>query len=87
MTNNTVTLDREQFQQNDISTQLDYLAANLEQMRSLVLIGTDSDKVVSLMCESRYYIDFIFYFASVRSVTANRGCHEPDIQIGGSISL
>lgn len=55
---NTATLDRECFQQNDIPTQLNYLAAHLDQMRSLVLTGTDSDRVVSLMRESRYYIEW-----------------------------
>jgi hypothetical protein len=56
---NTVTLDRESFQQNDIPTQLNHLAAHLDQMRSLILTGTDSDKIVSLMRESRYYIEWI----------------------------
>lgn len=56
---NTVTLDRERFQQNDIPTQLNHLAANLDQMRSLVLTGTDSHKIISLMRESRYYIEWI----------------------------
>jgi hypothetical protein len=56
---NTVTLDREHFQQNDIPTRLNHLARHLDQMRSLILTGTDSDKVVSLMRESRYYIEWI----------------------------
>jgi hypothetical protein len=56
---NTVTLDREHFQQNDIPTRLNHLATHLDQMRSLVLTGTDSDKVVSLMRESRYYVEWI----------------------------
>jgi hypothetical protein len=55
----TATPERELFQHNDIPTRLNYLAAHLDQMRSLVLTGTDSDKVVSLMRESRYYIEWI----------------------------
>jgi hypothetical protein len=55
----TATPERERFQHNDIPTRLNYLAVHLDQMRSLILTGTDSDKVVSLMRESRYYIEWI----------------------------
>ncbi|MDF5718362.1 MAG: hypothetical protein PUP93_31975 [Rhizonema sp. NSF051] len=56
---NTVTLNQERFQLQDIPTRLNDLATHLDQIRSLVLTDTDSDKIVSLMRESRYYIEWI----------------------------
>jgi hypothetical protein len=56
---NTVTLNQERFQLQDIPTRLNNLAAHLEQIQSLILTGTNSDEVVSLMRESRYYIEWI----------------------------
>lgn len=56
---NTVSLNQERFQLQDIPTRLSCLAANLERIQSLVLNGKDSDEVVSLMRESRYYIEWI----------------------------
>ncbi len=56
---NTVTLNQKRFQLQDIPTRLNYLAAHLDQIQSLILTGTDSDTVVSLMRESRYYIEWI----------------------------
>ncbi|NJL62517.1 MAG: hypothetical protein HC903_12670 [Methylacidiphilales bacterium] len=55
---NTATLDRDRFVQNNITTQLNYLATHLEQMRSLILINADLE-VINLMRESRYYIEWI----------------------------
>jgi hypothetical protein len=55
---NTVTKEQEHFQLQDIPTQLNHLATHLDQIQSLTLIGTDSDKVVSLIHESRYYIEW-----------------------------
>jgi hypothetical protein len=56
---NTVTLNQESFQLQDIPTRLNYLASHLDQIQLLVLTGTNSDEVVSLMRESRYYIEWI----------------------------
>jgi hypothetical protein len=65
---NIVTLNQERFQQDDIPTRLNYLAAHLNQIQSLAIahegssrsIAFDSsDKIVSLMRESRYYIEWI----------------------------
>ncbi|BAY22428.1 hypothetical protein NIES2100_21910 [Calothrix sp. NIES-2100] len=55
---NTVTLDRERFQQNDIPTRLNHLAAHLAQIQSFVTNGTGEDKIVSLMRESLYFIEW-----------------------------
>ena len=55
---NTATLDRDRFVQNNITTQLNYLATHLEQVRSLILINADLE-VINLMRESRYYIEWI----------------------------
>ena len=55
---NAVTFEQERFQLQDIPTQLNYLATHLDQIQSLTLSGTDSDKVVSLIRESRYYIEW-----------------------------
>jgi hypothetical protein len=56
---NTVTLNQESFQLQDIPTRLNYLAAHLDQIQSLILTGQNSDEIVSLMRESRYYIEWI----------------------------
>jgi hypothetical protein len=56
---NTVTLNQERFQQNDIPAQLNYLAAHLNQIQSLALEEDSSDQIVSLMRESLYYIEWI----------------------------
>lgn len=52
------TLDREYFQQNDIPMRLNYLSAHLGQIQSFVSSATHEDKIVSLMRESRYYIEW-----------------------------
>lgn len=52
------TLDREYFQQNDIPTRLIHLSAHLAQIQSLATNAPDEEKIVSLMRESRYYIEW-----------------------------
>lgn len=52
------TLNQERFQQNDIPTRLNHLAVNLAQVESLANTGTDEDKIVGLIHESRYYIEW-----------------------------
>ncbi len=71
-----VTLNQERFQQNDIPTRLNYLAAHFNQIQSLAMPGAtidpdiasrpvgsiafdSSEQIVSLMRESRYYIEWI----------------------------
>ncbi|MBW4598410.1 MAG: hypothetical protein KME29_02040 [Calothrix sp. FI2-JRJ7] len=56
---NAVTFEQERFQLQDIPTQLNYLAKHLDQIQSLTSSSTDPDKIVSLMRESRYYIEWI----------------------------
>lgn len=52
------TLNQQCFQQNDIPTRLNHLSAHLAQIQSLATSATDEDKIVSLMRESRYYIEW-----------------------------
>jgi hypothetical protein len=69
-------LNQERFQQDDIPTRLNYLAAHLNQIQLLTMPGTtilpgivgssvrsiafdSSEQIVSLMRESRYYIEWI----------------------------
>lgn len=52
------TLDRECFQQNDIPTRLNHLSVHLAQIQLLATNATDEDKIVSLIRESRYYIEW-----------------------------
>ena len=71
-----VTLNQERFQQNDIPTRLNYLAAHFNQIQSLIMPGVtispgivgssfesiaidSSEQIVSLIRESRYYIEWI----------------------------
>lgn len=73
---NIITLNQERFQQNDIPTRLNYLAAHLKQIQSLTMPGESispgivgssvgsiafdsSEQIVSLIRESRYYIEWI----------------------------
>ncbi len=55
---NTVTLNQERFQQNDIPTRLSFLANNLAQIQSLMIYGADADQIASLMRESLYFIEW-----------------------------
>ncbi|KJH72992.1 hypothetical protein [Aliterella atlantica] len=52
------TLTQERFQQNDIPTRLSHLSAHLAQIQFLATNAKDEDKIISLMCESRYYIEW-----------------------------
>lgn len=55
---NTATLNQERFQQNDIHTRLNHLAAHLNQIQLLALEEDSSLKIVSLIRESLYYIEW-----------------------------
>ncbi|MEB3218062.1 MAG: hypothetical protein VKN72_17790 [Nostocales cyanobacterium 94392] len=55
---NPVKLNQESFQQNNIPTRLNHLAAHLTQIQSLATNGTDEDKIVSLMRQSLYFIEW-----------------------------
>ena len=52
------TLNQKHFQQNDIPTRLNHLAAHLSQIQSLAQAFASEDKIVSLMRESLYYIEW-----------------------------
>lgn len=52
------TLDREYFQQNDVLTRLNHLAAHLLQIQLLATNATDKDEIASLIRGSRYYIEW-----------------------------
>jgi hypothetical protein len=56
---NIATLDRERFQQNDLSTQLNLLAGNLAQIQSLMMTGMEAERVVCLVRESLYFIEWM----------------------------
>lgn len=55
---NAVTFEQERFQLQDIPTQLNYLATHLDQIQWFTSSSTDPDKIVSLIRESRYYIEW-----------------------------
>ncbi|NJL81518.1 MAG: hypothetical protein HC836_39540 [Richelia sp. RM2_1_2] len=55
---NTAYLDKEHFQQNDISTRLAHLAAHLTQIQSLTNNKAPKDKIARLMRQSLYFIEW-----------------------------
>ena len=55
---NTAYLDKEHFQQHDISTKLTHLATHLTQIQSLTSNKAQLDEVVSFMRQSLHFIEW-----------------------------